>query len=87
MRWKSKTPEADGVRWERTRARGKWWYLAQYTFAFGLGLSGVQLIGYVVANVIDFTASLILINFGIGFLFGFAGWSVNESRYRESISE
>lgn len=39
------------------------------------------------ANLIDFSPSLIVINLGIGFFFGFLGWSVNESRYREAIEK
>lgn len=84
MRWNSRTPEADSARWERTRAKGKWSYVVLNAVWYGLGISIFQLIADVTANVIDFSPSLILINFGLGFLFGFVGWSVNESRYREA---
>ncbi|MGD9630742.1 MAG: hypothetical protein AB7V18_16010 [Pyrinomonadaceae bacterium] len=87
MRWNSKIPEADSARWARTRAKGKWWYVALNAIGFGLGISIFQLIADMAANLIDFSPSLIVINLGIGFFFGFLGWSVNESRYREAIEK
>jgi hypothetical protein len=75
--------------WERTRGKGRAIYVARFAILWGtIMVVGTSFTGHYLADQLFSAASLLaraLINYPIGFLLGFYLWSVNESKYRESL--
>jgi hypothetical protein len=78
------------AKWERTRGKGKAIYVTRFALVWGtIMVVGTSLTGHYFADQLFSAASLLaraLINYPIGFLLGFYLWSLNESKYRESLN-
>jgi len=76
--------------WERTRGEGRAIYVARFAFWWGtLMVVGMSLI-VPYLNSQPFRVRVLLLNalidYPLGILLGFSIWSVNESKYRESLN-
>jgi hypothetical protein len=76
--------------WERARGKGRAIYVARFALWWGTIMVVVtSLTGHYLADQLLSAKSLLaraLINYPIGSLLGLFLWSVNESKYRESLN-